>query len=344
MSTPTIAGLPEPRVYYDDPRLNPSYVTPLQEASYLRELSLAVAQYVDGRNPWLPYVTRSGFEAEFSQYHEGRSGAPSATDPTTSLASVTSVGLGYFLTKDHTTPTTVTDTSWTISGTITPRECLYVVRVTDEQARDSRAFSTVANGQPVYDPILGRVDPVITQALSDGLLRTGNTAFIQGGGTTSDPITGLAGMTFLSQTATSANLVDDFVTAAQTLRAGRRSPNAIFVSTSTYKLLRLAKSTAGELVFDPARPITIAELPVVQVDGIPNSTSTYAFVGDFTTIVQMNRLLPPDGLLYRVDWSFQNASDFNTDKRTYRVISRWDIGPLPAAATAIVKVTGIVAP
>jgi Phage capsid family len=96
-----------------------------------------------------------------------------------------------------------------------------------------------------------------------------------------------------------------------------------------------------ERLFDPQQPLSIDGVPVVGHDGISAGGSTSFFVGDWSRVKALWRLMP-NGRLVSVAYSAD--VNFNTDQTTFRLIERWDQNLTPGYGPSIVQVTAVNAP
>jgi hypothetical protein len=167
-------------------------------------------------------------------------------------------------------------------------------------------------------------------------------ALIAGAGTNNDPITGLANISGITTIAAGSSLIDTFVDAVADLRSNGREPLAILVGPSTEKALRKAKDSSGLYLFPPSAPMAIADVPVVEVYGIPAGASTYAFVIG-SGIVPFVRPIGESRRPLEVRVSV--AAKLTTDEVVVRVRERLGLASLPGIGLASIrKITGINAP
>jgi len=316
---------------------------PATASPALRALSAAVTARVETMNAWKKALLRGVMPDDVVRYRTGNRPAASMSDPTIDLGGPSAQVSAFWLRTDHAAPSIPGDITWTSKVALTPRELIAETTVSAERLMDLFTFDQITDGVPTFGE-RADMSPIVVTELADAIARAEAVAFIRGAGSTTDPIAGLASnATITAQAAGTTPYIDDATAAVTSLRALGRYPNAILIGPSLARVWRSAKATTGgSYLFDPAAPMSIDGVPVYEHYGIPAGASTYAFVGDFSRVVMLHRLLP-GGLLYRVDWSDLGAS-FATDSRTFRVFTRWDAAVTPGYGPSIVKITGINAP
>jgi Phage capsid family len=334
----------------------PSYQeVPEGQSPALRALADAVIQRIWGirdpndptrwlqapRSPWRRFVQASLLPEDVTKYQLGRAGAPTGVDPTISVAGPSAQIQAFDLRSDHQNVSPPADITWTGLASITPRETIALSTISNERLGE---YFLVGGIDPDGDPLetRSRVDPSIVTELADALDRRANDQFINATATPpTDARTGVvsfAGIT--SQAAISQPYIDDAIIAVESLRILKRDPTAIFVPWALAKLWRLAKSTTGQYLFDPAEPLSIDGVPVVGHNGIASGASTFFLVGDWSRVKALWRLLPNGRL---VSLAISADANFNNFTTTFRLIERWDQNLTPGYGPSIVKVTGVAA-
>ncbi len=331
-------------------RVDPSYQEiPEREAVSMRRAAVAMLAHMEELSPWRPYVLRGLLPEDVTRYSEGRGGGGSASglaDPFVELVGPSGQISGYWVPSDHSAPTPPADITWTTAHTISPRELLAFSTLSNDSIMNLRGFTHLVDGAPVQAIDSGRVTPTVTRELAEALVRAENVAFATGAASTADPFHGLSGLSLTTQASTAA-LIDDLIEASYVLLAAKRRPNAAFVPVNLAKKIRKLKaSTGGSYLFDPNQPLAIVigpdpddVVPIVPLDGLPNTVGSVAYVGDFTKIVALWRYMP-NGLLAMVAAS-DLGSTFNTDRTTLRASERLDMHVIPGFEASFRQLTGV---
>jgi hypothetical protein len=211
------------------------------------------------------------------------------------------------------------------------------------------SFEKAADLALLFEPAITTPPTAAARAGAAGLVplalalaREEQRALIAGAGTNDDPLTGLANVSGITTIAAGSSLIDSFIDAIADLRANGREPLAVLVGPSTEKVLRKAKDSSGLYLFPPSAPMAIADVPVVEVYGIPAGASTYAFVIG-SGIVPFVRPIGESRRPLEVRVSV--AAKLTTDEVVVRVRERIGLAALPGIGLASIrKITGINAP
>jgi HK97 family phage major capsid protein len=179
------------------------------------------------------------------------------------------------------------------------------------------------------------------------VIRTENIAFATGAATNADPFQGLGQMSGFTSQASTAALVDDLIEAVFELVVAKRPPNAAFVPVRLAKKIRKLKaSTGGSYLFEPDEPLAIAygpddddTVPIIPLDGLPNTAGSVAYIGDFSKLVVLQRLMPNGKLLMAAESPY--GGTFVTDSITIRLTERMDMAVIPGYEPSFIKLTGI---
>jgi len=320
---------------------------PEQQVPALRALADMALRQIEAKSPWRPFVTRALMPEDITRYRQGvGTGNLAVPDPVVSIMGPSALPAGYWIKGDH-TASPPADVTWSTVRTITPRELVTISTISNEQYKVIVGFDGIdAHGQPAIGDRL-RADPIVVGVLADAVVRTENIAFATGAATTADPFQGLGQMTGFTAQASTAALIDDLMEAVYELVAAKRPPNAAFVPIRTAKKIRKLKaSTGGSYLFAPNQPLAITygpdpddSVPIIPLDGLPNTAGSVAYVGDFAKLVVLQRLMPNARLLMAAESSY--GSTFGTDQVTVRLTERLDQAVIPGHEPSFIKLTGL---
>lgn len=263
---------------------------------------------------------------------------PPGTRPAWTWASPSTPPTPFWMPADGTIPTPPAEPSL-VEQTFKAHEMVVTTTLSGEDAADLRLALSAPQPSDAE-----RVGLAVLEPLAVALAREESRAILAGAGTNLDPVAGLASLgTIATRPVGTDTVTDAIVKAAGDLRRAGRTPTVVLVGASLYEALRIAKDTAGRYLFDPAKPVTIADLPVIDCGpAIPASTSTYCFVADGSGIVIFQRLM--DGGR-RLEFRISDHAKFETHQVVLRVRQRVGLGGIAAfSASGIIKITGVNAP
>ena len=308
------------------------------------EYSAAVEDRVKAISPWRQYVTTVVPGPEILRYSEHGAKGAGYTQPSVTLGGPASQLTGFYIPSDFSNPTVPSDITWSAPNSITPAKYICVTTLSEEQTADWRQVLDNRDGVPVFAQS-GAVDPVVSMALAEALIRDENATFAHGANTTSEPITGLVNLSGINSTAVAGSgtwpYLDDVVDAVASLQIAKWQPTVIWASPHWYQLARKAKDNSGRYLFSPSDPIlSVAGLPVIELNGLP-SGNTHVVIADATKILVVRRYCT-DGHLIEVRHSSLGAT-FATFRRTFKIEQYWSMNVIPGYGPAITKLTGMTA-
>jgi hypothetical protein len=288
------------------------------------------------RSPWrrfLPVVIDPAGVVRGS----GKPGGRFVTVPAYRLTGPSTLPPTAWLPSDGSAPTFSAQPTWTTTD-IAAHGLVAVLRVSDEFSADFRRLRPGAGPDDRTEFLWGVAD-----LAAEALALAEDDAFINGSGSTSDPIVGLKNAGLATYDATGKDVLTALQGAIGQLRRAKRVPTAAVIGPAAVEKLRLLRDSAGAPIFPPDRPLIVDDVPVYESPAIaPGATST-AFVIDGRWISILHR--PVDENLNALGVALSRDGRFGTDEFELKVKIRVNLAPMPQFGKAgILQLTNVATP
>jgi hypothetical protein len=293
--------------------------------AFIEALRATIWARLAERSPWrrfLPVVIDPAGVVRGS----GKPGGRFVTVPAYRLTGPSTLPPTAWLPSDGSAPTFGSQPTWTTTD-VAAHGLVAVLRVADEFAADFRRMRPGAGPDDRTEFVWGVAD-----LAAEALALAEDNAFVNGTGSTTDPIVGLKNAGLATYDATGKDVLTALQGAIGQLRRAKRVPTAAVIGPAAVEKLRLLRDSAGAPIFPPDRPVVVDDVPVFESPSIaPGATST-AFVGDWRWVALLHR--PVDENLNALAVALSRDSRFGTDEFELKAKIRSNLAPMPSFGKA----------